>query len=178
MGWEKVTTVQQEMGWARDNSRSRHHSLPLLHGTLPILQSRGLAARTETTGMQMLRRGRVCTSPFCLQHKCLEERGIPCCPLSLLCAGPAILAWHRVLCTEADGHFATKNRSKGGMSLDGMCRQSPGPRNASEERSTLSVLFPPLVLSKGDIRSDVILEEENGQYKPPLSPCCFSDLCK
>lgn len=90
----------------------------------------------------------MCTSPFCLQHNCLEEQRIPCCPLSFLCLGPAILACHRVLRTEADRCFATKNRSKGGMNLVGMCRQSPGPRNASQERSIPSVLFPPLVLSK------------------------------
>lgn len=102
--------------------------------------------------------------------------GIPCCPLSFLWFSPAILAWHYILCTQAGRYFATKNRSKGGMNLGGMWRQSPGPRNASDERAILSVLFPPLVLNKEGMYIQTGYEKKSGQCKAPLPACCFQIL--
>lgn len=118
----------------------------------------------------------MCTSPFCLQHNCLEEQRIPCCPLSSPCLGPAILAWHHILCSEADRYFAIKNRSKGGMNLGGVCRQSPGPRNVSEERSILSVLFPLLLLSKEGSYIQRRYWKKSRQYKPPVFLLLFRTL--
>lgn len=62
--------------------------------------------------------------------------------------------------------------------LAGKCRQSPGPRNESQERSILSEFLPPPVLNTGDVFPDMVPEKGSGQDKPPLSACCSSALCK
>lgn len=61
--------------------------------------------------------------------------------------------------------------------LDAMCRQSPDPRNGSQERSILSEFLPPAALNTGDVHPDMVPEEKSGQDKPhclPAAPQLFA----